>query len=104
MNRKLFRVKFAVQPTYEHPRYHDYDLKLSVLFVWLYGRDEYDAAHRAFAILEQLPFKLIKPESQICVSDEHTEDTDFKKAGAAEASQVGVALKWIVVEAGKSPV
>jgi hypothetical protein len=104
MNLKLFRVKFVVRPTYAHPRYHDYDLKLSGLFIWLYGWDEYDAARRAFVILEQLPFDLIEPESKTCVSDEHTEDYDFKKAGAVEASQVGVALKWVVLEAGKRPV
>jgi len=101
MTGKLFQVKFEVRPSYEHPRYHHVDLKLSILIIWLHGKDGYDAENRAFEILKLLPYELVGADSKTCISDENTEDTDWKKYAANEARTLGFALCWMILEAGK---
>ncbi len=102
MNATLFRVLIQVRPTYAHPHYHDYDLEPSLLLFWLYGRDAQDAADRASAILAQMPYELIGDEAKTSISNEETEDTDYKRAAAAEARQCGLSFLWIAMKAGKA--
>jgi len=99
MSCKLYRIRFALRPTPQHPSY--FEVQFCFLNVWLSDESPEAAKARAIAILDQLPYE--QPVQPEVFCDEHIPQAEKHEQtlfGEAMANALGIGLKLYVAETG----